>query len=175
MEGAAFSGFQDPLLIEPMLLIFWITVKPESAAPHAAPGDGLFDERARHQCRLIQQDACEGTALNQSGAGLISAAEEEEGVGMAVKANAERVIGPAFSDGHAEFCEVREEFGQKVSANGGNSFPTDTELTAIKIPFGPEEEGEPHRKGLPTAHGAVADNGIKAVGIPPGKDPGLFW
>ena len=93
---------------------------------------------------------------------------------MTVKANAERVIGPAFSDGHAQFSEVREEFGQKVSANGGNSFPTDTELTAIKIPFGPEEEGQSHREGLPTAHGAVADNGVKLAGVPPCKNLFLF-
>ena len=78
MQCAAFSGLEDPLLIEPMLLIFRITVKPKAASLDAAPCNGLFDEGARHQSGLIQQDAREGTALNKRRAGLISAAEEEE-------------------------------------------------------------------------------------------------
>ena len=78
MQCVPFSGLEDPLLIEPMLLIFWITVKPKAASLDTAPCNGLFDEGARHQSGLIQQDAREGTALNKRRAGLISAAEEEE-------------------------------------------------------------------------------------------------
>ncbi len=93
---------------------------------------------------------------------------------MTVKAHNDRIFVFVFSDGHTEFSEVREQISQKVSAKGGDGFPTDTELTAIKISFSPEEEGQSHRKGLPTAHGAVADNGVKSAGVPPSKDLLLF-
>lgn len=75
VEQIFFFPFQNPVRVEPMERIFWITIKPEAAALNGASSNSLFDEGAIKQNDLIEQNASESNPLNGSSRGSIFSGE----------------------------------------------------------------------------------------------------
>ena len=170
VQGPPLPGLQDPLPVKPVLGVLRVAVEPQPAPRHAAPGDGLLHEAPGHQGRLVQQHPRQGAALDQRRAGLVPSAEEQEAVLMAPQPHSQQVLRPPFPAVEAQPPQIGHQLRQQVPPQGGDGLAAQPQLPPVKASHRPQEEGQPHGKGLAAADGPVADDGLPVPGAaPPGQ------
>lgn len=179
VEQIFFFPFENPVGVEPMERIFWITIKPEAAAVDGASSNRLFDEGAIQQNDLIEQNASEGNPLNGSSRRSIITGEEVEAILNALERNIQIIFGTFIGDSEAQIFEGTQNWSDDISPNRSDCFATDSEELVLKVCGSPKEEGDCHREGFPAAHGAAADDAIESrirgIRVPPGEQAQLFW
>lgn len=178
VEQIFFFPFQNPVGVEPMERIFWITIKPEAATLNGASSNSLFDEGAIKQNDLIEQNASEGNPLNGSSRGSIFSGEEIEAILHAKERNIQIIFCALIRNSEAQIIEGTHHRSNHISANGSDCFATDSEVLVMELCARPKEERDSHREGFTATHSAAADDAIegriRGIGVPPREQAQLF-
>lgn len=159
--------------------IFWITIKPESAAVDGASSNRLFDEGAIKQNDLIEQNASEGNPLNRSSRRSIFTGEKVEAILRTKERNIQIIFSTFIGNSEAQIFEGTQDWSDDISPNRSDCFATDSEVLVVELCTRPKEERDRHRESFTTAHSATADDAIESrirgIRVPPGEQAQLFW
>ena len=178
IEGVFLFFFENPFLIEPVIRIFGITVKPEFRIRDGASGRSLFDKGTGHENDFIKENAAEGHTLNHRCRAFILTAEQIESVCFADSGNIEIVFALELLDMKAGILKDIIKRPDEVTFDRSDSFSADSEGSIPEVSHRPADKSEGHREGFAASDRAVTDNSIMMMIIgesPPLEGEALFW
>ena len=169
--------FQNPFLIEPMVRVFGVAVKPELRTGERASCNSLFHKRTGHKNDFIKEDTAERHALNHRSRAFIFAAEEIKAVSNSDSCNIKIMFAEGFFDMKAGILKEKDERTDEVAFSRCDSFAADCKRSVLKMCHCPADETEGHGKCFAASDSPVTDNGIKMTVIrqsPPLESESLF-